>query len=188
MCKTGRNYHQATLRSGYIQNGNYFTTSTPQNTLTIANTVSYHRILLYSSFTPFFVVFTHSIASHSQEDVALLAEVLNTLEAIRSTSETLNQLCQMCRVFLGFAKAFLQSQQPSFGFYNEADNSFTFSATGAISGSYEHNQTPYSMGGDGAESRNGDLDSMSAFLGVCLGDNSAIGGLWDLDFSGTQSM
>ena len=130
-------------------------------------------------------MFTHSIASHSQEDVALLAEVLNTLEAIRSTSETLNQLCQMCRVFLGFAKAFVQSQQPSFGFYNETDNSFTFPATRAIS---EYNSTPYFKGGDYAESRNDDLDSMSAFLGACLGDNSAIGGLWDLDFSSTQSM
>jgi hypothetical protein len=154
---------------------------------TNANNRLCYRILLYSSFTPFFVVFTHSIASHSQEDVGLLAEVLNTLEAIRSTSEILNQLCQMCRVFLGFAKAFVQSQQPSFGFYNEMDNSFTFPDIGGVSATYDHNAAPNLMREDGAEGTNGDLDSMSAFLGACLGDNSAMGGLWDLDFSSTQS-
>jgi hypothetical protein len=39
-----------------------------------------NRILLFSSFAPFLVVFTHSIASHSQEDVALLSQFLKTLE------------------------------------------------------------------------------------------------------------
>jgi hypothetical protein len=142
--------------------------------------LSHHRILLYSSFTPFFVVFTHSIASHSQEDVALLAEVLRTLEAIRSTSETLNQLCQMCRVFLGFAKAFVCSQQQSFGSFVELDNYFTFPT---INSAYDYYVGPDMMTADRVECRNDDLDSMSAFLGQALGDSSAMGGLWELDFS-----
>lgn len=94
----------------------------------------------------------------------------------------------MCRVFLGFAKAFVQSQQPSFGFYNEADDSFTFPSTGGVSVTYDFHPARNFLREDGAESRNGGLEPMSAFLGACLGDNSAIGGLWDLDFSNTQLM
>lgn len=31
-----------------------------------------------------------------------------------------------------------------------------------------------------------DLESMSAFLGTCLGENSALNGLWNLDFSSSS--
>ena len=86
----------------------------------------------------------------------------------------------MCRVFLGFAKAFVRSQQQSFGFFNEVDNSFTFPT---LNSAYDYCVGPDMTTADRAECRNDDLDSMSAFLGQALGDSSAMGGLWELDFS-----
>lgn len=37
--------------------------------------------------------------------------------------------------------------------------------------------------GDAFGTMNGDLVPMSAFLGTCLGENQAMNGLWNMDFS-----
>lgn len=146
------------------------------------------RILLYSSFTPFLVVFTHALASHSGEDIELLRNVLDTLEAPRQTTEALNRLYQVCRVFLDFAEAFIPLQKPSFGFYNQADDSFTFPESGqTLSNSVSNRLFDMSMSNNTAAFEVGDdLDSMSTFLGNCLGENSAMTGLWNMDFSSSQ--
>ncbi|KAL5321049.1 hypothetical protein ACEPPN_011859 [Leptodophora sp. 'Broadleaf-Isolate-01'] len=141
----------------------------------------------YASFTPFLVVFTHAIAAHSPTDVSLLSQTLTTLESMRSRSETHTKLCQKCRVFLRFAKAFVSSQQqPPSGFQNEEDGSFIFSTTGGDPGGY------FGDGGTdlgfppsyGLGAGNGDLESMSAFLGSCFGENSMMGGIWNTGFQG----
>ncbi|KAH7364088.1 fungal-specific transcription factor domain-containing protein [Rhexocercosporidium sp. MPI-PUGE-AT-0058] len=139
----------------------------------------------YASFAPFLVVFTHAIAAHSPSDVSLLSQTLTTLESMRSRSETHTKLCQKCRVFLRFAKAFVSSQQPPSGFQNEEDGSFVFSTTGDPGGYFGDAcadlsfPTSYGLGAG-----NGDLESMSAFLGSCFGENSMMGGIWNTEFQG----
>ena len=150
--------------------------------------ILFRRILLYSSFTPFLVVFTHSIASHSNEDLELLTQVLHTLEAPRGHSEAVNRLYQVCRVFLEFAKAFVPLQQPSFGIYNQEEDSFTFPPNLSDGSTQIDNLTSYDPLIDGGEMKYDDLESMSAYLGSCLGENTAMSGLWNMDFSNSQFM
>jgi hypothetical protein len=144
------------------------------------------RILLYSSFTPFLVVFTHAMASHSQNDINLLVQVLSTLEAPRKNSEALNRLYQVCKVFVDFAKAFIPSQQPPFGFYNVQEDSFTFSLNGE-GNIYECNPAFNYSEENGSEAKVDEIESMSAFLGAFLGENSAVTSLWNMDFSNFQT-
>ncbi|KAG4429451.1 hypothetical protein IFR05_015062 [Cadophora sp. M221] len=138
----------------------------------------------YASFAPFLVVFTHAIAAHSPTDVTLLSQTLTTLESMRSRSETHTKLCQKCRVFLRFAKAFISSQQqPPSGFQNEEDGSFIFSTTGDPGGYFGDMGTDLGFPTScGLGAGNGDLESMSAFLGSCFCDNSMMGGIWNTGF------
>ncbi|KAH8762821.1 fungal-specific transcription factor domain-containing protein [Hyaloscypha finlandica] len=135
-------------------------------------------VLLFSSFTPFLVVFTHSIASHSQGDVELLSQVLQTLKAGRNISAATNQLYEDCKAFLRFATAFVRSTQNSFGSYNQEDDSVTF----PLMGTSDCNIPEFDAAG-GFESMQDDLLPMSAFLGTYLGENQAMSGFWNIDFS-----
>ena len=137
------------------------------------------RVLLFSSFTPFLVVFTHSIASHSQGDVELLSQVLQTLEAGRNISAATNQLYEDCKAFLRFATAFVRSTQNSFGSYNQEDDSVTV----PLMGISDCNIVPEFDAAGGFESMQDDLLPMSAFLGTYLGENQAMSGFWNIDFS-----
>ncbi|KAK0119300.1 hypothetical protein ONS95_008147 [Cadophora gregata] len=143
----------------------------------------------YASFAPFLVVFTHAIAAHSQIDVTLLSQTLTTLESMRSRSETHTKLCQKCRVFLRFAKAFVQTHNPPSGFQNEEDGSFVFSTAATAMGDpagylgdlgASMDFPDYYRLGAGHE----DLESMSAFLGSCFGEGSAMGGIWTTGYQG----
>jgi len=147
-----------------------------------------HRILLFSSFTPFLVVFTHAIASHSMEDVELLDQVLQTLEAGRSISTATNKLYEVCKVFLRFATAFVRSRQNCFGLYNQEEDSFTFPIMGSETSSHFYSVASEFGTENVLESMNGDLVPMSAFLGNYLGENQALNGLWNLDFAQAGSL
>jgi hypothetical protein len=140
------------------------------------------RILLFSSFAPFLVVFTHSIASHSQEDVSLLCQVLKTLEAGRDISAATNRLYEDCKAFLRFATAFVGSTQSSFGSYNQDEDSVTFPLIGV--GDYSTAMPEFDPAG-GFEDMQDELQPMSAFLGSYLGENTAMNGHWNMDFSQT---
>ncbi|CZT04726.1 uncharacterized protein RAG0_11086 [Rhynchosporium agropyri] len=138
----------------------------------------------YASFAPFLVVFTHAIAAHSTSDVFLLSQTLKTLESMRSRSETHTTLCQKCRVFLRFAKAFVSSQQPPSGFQNEDDGSLIFSTAGDL-GEFTYDGSVDFPASYGVGAGNGDLESMPAFLGSYFGENSMMGGIWNAGYQGS---
>jgi hypothetical protein len=127
------------------------------------------------------VVFTHSIASHSQDDVELLGHVLQTLEAGRSISVATNRLYEDCKAFLAFAKAFVRSTQNSFASYNQEDDSVTF----PLMCTSEYSTLPEFDPAGGFQSMQDDLLPMSAFLGTYLGETQAMSGFWNVDFSQT---
>lgn len=137
--------------------------------------------MLYSSFTPFLVVFTHALVSHGNEDIVLLSNVLETLEAPRQSTEAINRLYKVCRLFLNFAKSFVESNTSSFGHYNQTEDSFTFPHEMDILRSSSSDFVPSAESLQNLEPGN-DLESMSLFLGNCLGENSALPGLWNMNF------
>jgi len=154
----------------------------PQTNRQIFKPIACRRILLFSSFAPFLVVFTHSIASHSQADVDLLRQVLRTLEAGRSISAATNRLYEMCKVFLRFATAFVHSRQDCFGSYNQEEDSFTFPMEAHTNNVYNLASSEFSPSGSGGfETMQENLVPMSAFLETYLGQN--MNGLWNMDFS-----
>lgn len=150
--------------------------------------IHHNRILLFSSFTPFLVVFTHAIASHSLEDVELLRQVLFTLEAGRNISAATSKLYEVCKVFLRFATAFVSSRQNCFGSYNQDEDSFTFPLMGGETTGQFYNAASDFRTENVLESMNGNLVPMSAFLGSYLGENQALNGLWNLDFAQAGSL
>ena len=74
----------------------------------------------------------------------------------------------------------MRSRQNCFGSYNQEEDSFTFPIESA-SNSYDIASGFGS--GDAFESMQDDLVPMSAFLGTFLGENQAINGIWNMDFS-----
>jgi hypothetical protein len=139
---------------------------------------------LFFSFTPFLVVFTHCIASHSEEDVELLDQALNALTPVRNLSESGDRLYQVCSVFLRVARAVNQSQQLSFGSYDSINNSFTFPAVSdsRLGGHQlaENLGFPFPFHDTGLGFRNSDVQQMSQFLDTFLVEQQTEDGLWNV--------
>ncbi|KAE8402964.1 hypothetical protein BDV37DRAFT_272511 [Aspergillus pseudonomiae] len=83
-------------------------------------------VLLFSSFTPFIVIFLHAIAATSSDDIQLLTEVVDSLQHIRSVSSSSERLYQICSTFLQIAKGLVRTKQSCAGTYNEFENSLQF--------------------------------------------------------------
>ncbi|PYI01184.1 hypothetical protein BO78DRAFT_354092 [Aspergillus sclerotiicarbonarius CBS 121057] len=86
----------------------------------------FNWILLFSSFTPFVVIFLHAISAKDTESVTLLAKVLATFENFRKASQGSERLYQICATFTQIAKL-VQSQRLSIGTYNQQDDSLILS-------------------------------------------------------------
>ncbi|PGH02127.1 hypothetical protein GX51_04831 [Blastomyces parvus] len=63
--------------------------------------------LLHSPFTPYLVLFTHTIATADLDDLKLLEEVSGSLEAARHISEAADRLCKLCAVFYQVARLYV---------------------------------------------------------------------------------
>ena len=89
----------------------------PLNTLTIP------RILLYPSFAPFVIVFTHAITTSSQSDLALLQETVKSLELIKGLSRGSMYLYAVCEAFAKTAQVLVDSRQTLTGLEQHQDGS-----------------------------------------------------------------
>lgn len=78
-----------------------------------------YRVLLYSSFTPFVVIFLHAIAATSMEDVKLLEEVVTTLRPARGVSSASERLYNIGANFARVARGLVEAQKSCVGKYNE---------------------------------------------------------------------
>ncbi|KAJ5096908.1 hypothetical protein N7456_007629 [Penicillium angulare] len=79
-------------------------------------------VLLYSSFTPFVVIFLHAIAATSMEDVKLLEEVVATLQVARGVSNASERIYSIGANFARVARGLVEAQK-SVGKYNEQEDS-----------------------------------------------------------------
>ncbi|KAF5635629.1 transcriptional regulatory [Fusarium tjaetaba] len=72
-----------------------------------------------SSFTPFVVIFLHSIAASSLEDVELLEQVVTTFRSARDINIGAEKLYQICSTFARLARRMAESRNTSVGMYDQ---------------------------------------------------------------------
>lgn len=77
------------------------------------------RVQLCSSFTPFIVVFLHSIAATSIEDVKLLEDVVKTLHRTRGISSASERLYSIGANFACVARGLVEARKSCVGNYDE---------------------------------------------------------------------
>lgn len=80
--------------------------------LLLTNACSRRRVLLYSSFTPFIVIFLHIVAAKSRVDLDLLETVVNTLHPIQAISDASARLYKICFAFSRVARGLVDDQTP----------------------------------------------------------------------------
>lgn len=163
--------------------GKYFAMS-PNEKLRVGLPSNKARILLYSSFTPFVIIFTHALASKDREDIHLLEQVLASLDSVSRMSEAGFRLYQLCSAFIRVTKAVATNSQqqsfPSFGYYDDQNGSLTFPMYDGGGGYSFTGYEDVGTGNDGSGMlRNDDLDNVSAFLGSWLGENTASNGIFN---------
>ncbi|RAH59273.1 hypothetical protein BO85DRAFT_418572 [Aspergillus piperis CBS 112811] len=83
----------------------------------------FNWILLFSSLTPFLVIFLHAISAKDIQSIELLTQVVRSFETFRKVSQGAERLYQICATFTNIAEKLLQSQQLSVGIYNEQEDS-----------------------------------------------------------------
>ncbi|PYH53218.1 fungal specific transcription factor domain-containing protein [Aspergillus niger CBS 101883] len=83
----------------------------------------FNWILLFSSLTPFLVIFLHAISEKDTESVGLLSQVVGTFETFRKVSHGAERLYQVCTTFTNIAEKIIQSQQSSVGIYDQQGSS-----------------------------------------------------------------
>ncbi|KAI3062566.1 transcriptional regulator family: Fungal Specific TF [Aspergillus niger] len=83
----------------------------------------FNWILLFSSLTPFLVIFLHAISEKDTESVGLLSQVVGTFETFRKVSHGAERLYQVRTTFTNIAEKIIQSQQSSVGIYDQQGSS-----------------------------------------------------------------
>ncbi|KAL4935121.1 hypothetical protein BDV06DRAFT_217654 [Aspergillus oleicola] len=99
-----------------------------------------NSILLYPSFTPFIIVFTHAITTTSPSDLHLLLETVNSLELIKGVSRGSAHLHSICASFARTAQVLVENRQTLTGLAQNDDGSLFMSGKlGSNSGGGEEN-------------------------------------------------
>ncbi|KAM0355756.1 hypothetical protein ACHAPU_000142 [Fusarium lateritium] len=76
-----------------------------------------------SSFTPFVVIFLHSIAAASLEDVSLLEQIVNTFRSAREIHAGAEKLYEICNTFARLARRMVEARNTSVGMYDQNTDS-----------------------------------------------------------------
>ncbi|PWY83839.1 hypothetical protein BO94DRAFT_599265 [Aspergillus sclerotioniger CBS 115572] len=79
----------------------------------------FNWILLFSSFTPFLIIFLHAISTKDTASVTLLTQVLATFENFRQAYQSSERLYEICATFTQIADKLVHSQRSSIGIYDQ---------------------------------------------------------------------
>ncbi|KAL4955786.1 fungal-specific transcription factor domain-containing protein [Aspergillus filifer] len=93
-----------------------------------------NSILLYPSFTPFIIVFTHAITTTSPSDLHLLLETVNSLELIKGVSRGSAHLHSICASFARTAQVLVENRQTLTGLSQHDDGSLFMSSRAGNNG------------------------------------------------------
>ncbi|KAE8354926.1 C6 transcription factor [Aspergillus coremiiformis] len=88
-----------------------------------------HWILLYPSFAPFVIVFTHAITTANNADLTLLRETVKSLDLIKGLSRGSQHLYTICEAFARAAQVLVESQQTLMGLEQRQDGSLVIPTT-----------------------------------------------------------
>ncbi|KAL4925689.1 transcription factor domain-containing protein [Aspergillus undulatus] len=91
-----------------------------------------NSILLYPSFTPFIIVFTHAITTTSTADLALLLETVRSLELIKGVSRGSEHLHSICASFAKTAQVLVETRQTLTGLAQNDDGSLFMPAGSGV--------------------------------------------------------
>jgi hypothetical protein len=75
-----------------------------------------HWTLLHTPFTPFLVIFSHTIETQSLEDLKLLSDFAETMRPAQGISSGIDKMYLICDVFHRVAKLFLEASARSSSF------------------------------------------------------------------------
>ncbi|KAB8241117.1 hypothetical protein BDV35DRAFT_385211 [Aspergillus flavus] len=145
-------------------------------------------VLLFSSFTPFIVIFLHAIAATSSDDIQLLNEVVESLQHIRYVSPSSERLYQICSTFLQIARELVKTRQSCVGAYNQLEDSLQFATDAGPMSIFEPDCLQSLFGTDTSEYAPflADHDMCAIFdswaTGVPAGVNLFGGDVGELDF------
>ncbi|KAL2359088.1 hypothetical protein RJZ56_008078 [Blastomyces dermatitidis] len=125
-------------------------------------------ILLYPSFTPFVIVFTHAIAAGDLEELSLLKETVGSLELVKDLSRGSQHLYEICKAFLTIAQSLIDSQLTLNGLEHQDDGSLVlpFMTDGQTQITFPDIPWPEDM-----HDFNMDSADISVFLNDFLGTN-----------------
>ena len=82
--------------------------------------------MLFPSFTPYLVVFTHAIATNNDEDFKLLEDTVASLARLQDFAPGSRRLYNMCKSFLDLAVVLVRSQNQPKGLEPKQNNSSVF--------------------------------------------------------------
>ncbi|KAL4800174.1 fungal-specific transcription factor domain-containing protein [Aspergillus venezuelensis] len=100
-----------------------------------------NSILLYPSFTPFIIVFTHAITTTSPSDLHLLLETVNSLELIKGVSHGSAHLHSICASFARTAQVLVENRQTLTGLSQHDDGSLFMSARAGNNGDGDEDES-----------------------------------------------
>ncbi|KAF2136053.1 uncharacterized protein K452DRAFT_148698 [Aplosporella prunicola CBS 121167] len=133
-------------------------------------------IVLYCSFAPYVIVFTHAMATFDEDDITLLRETVNALNQLKEVNSGVRRLFDVCKAFLNTAEVISRSQKKVDGVHRQDDGSLVLSpfsgeaiATGDLA--WPGGMADFDMSG---------MD-ISAFLGNWLGTNRPVTDMLNLD-------
>ncbi|KAB8069549.1 C6 transcription factor [Aspergillus leporis] len=130
-----------------------------------------HWILLYPSFAPFVIVFTHAITTANNADLSLLQETVKSLDLIKGLSRGSRHLYTICEAFARAAQVLVESQQTLMGLEQHQDGSLVIPAT--INGPANISLPDVSWPEDTFDSTMSQAD-ISMFLNDFIGANRSV--------------
>ncbi|KAF7595392.1 hypothetical protein BBP40_006386 [Aspergillus hancockii] len=130
-----------------------------------------HWILLYPSFAPFVIVFTHAITTANNADLTLLQETVKSLDLIKGLSHGSRHLYTICEAFARAAQVLVESQQTLMGLEQHQDGSLVIPTT--INGPANISLPDVSWPEDTFDSTMSQAD-ISMFLNDFIGANRSV--------------
>ncbi|KAE8153780.1 hypothetical protein BDV25DRAFT_168297 [Aspergillus avenaceus] len=138
-----------------------------------------HWILLYPSFAPFIIVFTHAITTANITDLALLQDTVKSLDLIKGLSRGSRHLYTICEAFARAAQVLVDSQQTLTGLEQHHDGSLVIPAS--IDGPANISLPNVPWPDDTFESTMSQQD-ISMFLNDFIGANRSVMDLLNSDY------
>ncbi|KAI1379263.1 fungal-specific transcription factor domain-containing protein [Hypoxylon crocopeplum] len=147
-----------------------------------------HWTILYAPFIPFIVIFCLVIETSSAEDLARLAEFVQSLDAASGLSSSISKLHQLCQVLYNVAQLYIEAkaQQPVDQDMVPVGNEFNMYLTQLGFMPVDESMANFEVSGEGGGGVDDQAKSMAqtSQLGDWFSGNNSMLGLLEEDLSG----